>query len=71
MINRALSVTFLESDDGSVTGTPLPKSSVYDTEKKESYFEQAFLVEEKIGAGYFGTVYKVRSKEDAKIYAVS
>ena len=31
---------------------------------------QAFTIEEKIGAGCFGTVYKVRSKEDGKLYAV-
>ena len=31
---------------------------------------QAFAIEEKIGAGCFGTVYKVRSKEDGKLYAV-
>ena len=32
---------------------------------------QAFTIEEKIGAGCFGTVYRVRSKEDGKLYAVS
>ncbi|CAB4058458.1 PKMYT [Lepeophtheirus salmonis] len=38
--------------------------------KKLSYFEQAFEIKEKIGAGFFGTVYKVRSKQDGLEYAV-
>jgi hypothetical protein len=33
-------------------------TQVYDTKKKESYFEQAFLVESEVGAGCFGTVYR-------------
>jgi len=57
------------SDKHTVTGTPL-HSSVYDTKKAQSYFQQAFLVEAEVGAGYFGTVYRVRSKEDSKLYAV-
>jgi len=52
-----------------VTGTPL-HSSVYDTKKDQSYFQQAFITEAEVGAGYFGTVYRVRSKEDSKLYAV-
>jgi len=52
-----------------VTETPL-NSTVYDDKKGESYFEQAFIIERKIGAGCFGTVYKVKCKEDNQIYAV-
>jgi len=66
---RAQAVTFLDSPDGTITGTPL-HSAVYDTSKKQSYFQQAFQIETEIGAGYFGTVYRVRSKEDGKVYAV-
>ena len=39
--------------DAVATETPL-RCSVYDDKKGESYFEQAFIVEKKIGAGYFG-----------------
>ncbi len=64
-------VTFLDSgESSSLQGTPLEKSAIYDSAKKESYFEQAFVVESKIGTGCFGTVYKVRSKEDGQLYAV-
>ena len=55
----------------SVQGTPLPSSKVYDSAKKVSYFEQAFTIEAKIGTGCFGNVYRVKSKEDGKLYAVS
>lgn len=66
---RTQAVTFLDSPDGTITGTPL-HSSVYDNNKKQSYFQQAFLIESEIGEGCFGTVYRVRSKEDGKVYAV-
>jgi len=52
-----------------VTGTPL-QAATYDTAKLESYFEQAFIKEKEIGAGYFGTVYRVKSREDQAVYAV-
>lgn len=57
------------SNKHTVTGTPL-HSSVYDTKKDQSYFQQAFIIEAEVGAGYFGTVYRVRSKEDSHLYAV-
>jgi len=67
---RAQAVSFNDtSDKHTVTGTPL-HSSVYDTKKAQSYFQQAFIVEAEVGAGYFGTVYRVRSKEDGRLYAV-
>ena len=34
------------------------------------YFSSAFEIEKKLGAGYFGVVYQVKSKEDGKLYAV-
>lgn len=37
---------------------------------KESYFKQCFIIEEKIGSGSFGDVYKVKSREDGQYYAV-
>lgn len=45
-------------------------SKHYDESRHESYFEQCFVVEKKIGCGSFGDVFKVKSKEDNKYYAV-
>ena len=59
---QAQSVTFKDSPDGSLTGTPLQATAVYDATRPASYYEQTFDVEEKLGAGYFGTVYRVRNK---------
>lgn len=67
---QAQSVTFKDSPDGSLTGTPLPATAVYDATRRASYYEQTFGVEEKLGAGYFGTVYRVRNKVDGRKYAV-
>jgi len=67
---KAQAVSFNDtSDKHTVMGTPL-HSAVYDTKKDQSYFQQAFAIEAEIGAGYFGMVYRVRSKEDGKKYAV-
>lgn len=48
----------------------LLKSDGYDESRQESYFEQVFDVEGKIGSGYFGDVFRVRSKIDHRYYAV-
>lgn len=45
-------------------------SSIYKQEKLESYFEQCFEVLARIGEGSFGEVFKVRSREDGRLYAV-
>jgi membrane-associated tyrosine/threonine-specific cdc2-inhibitory kinase len=34
------------------------------------YFEQGFIIEGNLGCGSFGKVYKVKSREDGKCYAV-
>ena len=47
-----------------VTETPL-NSTVYDDKKGESYFEQAFIIERKIGAGCFG---KIPNYPDCKMF---
>ena len=79
-MNAAQSVTFIKDAQdkwtknelfSAVQGTPLQSSKVYDSAKKVSYFEQAFTIEAKIGAGCFGNVYRVKSKDDKKLYAVS
>eukprot|EP00092_Neocalanus_flemingeri_P036583 GFUD01039832.1.p1 GENE.GFUD01039832.1~~GFUD01039832.1.p1 ORF type:complete len:603 (+),score=176.77 GFUD01039832.1:64-1872(+) len=67
---KAQAVSFNDtSDKHTLTGTPL-HSAVYDTKKDQSYFQQAFIIEAEVGAGYFGTVYRVRSREDSQLYAV-
>ena len=48
----------------------MPRSAVYDSAKKASYFEQAFTIEALVGAGCFGNVFRVKSKEDNGLYAV-
>lgn len=45
-------------------------ASIYKPTNKESYFEQCFEVLAKIGEGSFGEVFKVRSKEDGRLYAI-
>ncbi|KAG0719305.1 Membrane-associated tyrosine- and threonine-specific cdc2-inhibitory kinase [Chionoecetes opilio] len=45
------------------------QSSVYSAKKPELYFEQCYVIEERLGAGSFGEVYRVRSKEDGCLYA--
>lgn len=42
----------------------------YDESSQELYFDQCFVVEWKIGEGSFGEVFRVRNKEDGKLYAV-
>lgn len=42
----------------------------YNIEKSESYFEQCFDVIERIGEGSFGEVFKVRSRDDGRLYAI-
>uniref|UniRef100_A0A915L2G0 Membrane-associated tyrosine- and threonine-specific cdc2-inhibitory kinase n=1 Tax=Romanomermis culicivorax TaxID=13658 RepID=A0A915L2G0_ROMCU len=42
----------------------------YDTSVDQSYFKQCFIIEEELGSGSFGQVFKVRSKIDGKLYAV-
>lgn len=70
-MNAAQSVTFLDSaQSSSLHEEPLLNSQVYDSGKKVSYFEQAFVIESKIGAGCFGNVYRVRSKDDGQLFAV-
>jgi len=70
-MQTAQSVTFVNiRDESSVLGTPLPPSAVYDSAKKASYFEQAFAIEALVGAGCFGNVFRVKSKEDNGLYAV-
>ena len=45
-------------------------SPYYDSHSHKSYFEQCFDVLEKMGEGSFGEVYKVRSRDDGRLYAI-
>ncbi|CAN8004571.1 unnamed protein product, partial [Ixodes hexagonus] len=45
-------------------------SQHYDSSCQELYLYQCFHVDSKLGQGSFGTVYKVRSREDGRWYAV-
>ncbi|XP_064384490.1 membrane-associated tyrosine- and threonine-specific cdc2-inhibitory kinase-like [Halichondria panicea] len=45
-------------------------SPYYNSHLSVSYFEQCFEVLDKLGQGSFGEVFKVRSHEDGKLYAV-
>uniref|UniRef100_A0A914VD32 Membrane-associated tyrosine- and threonine-specific cdc2-inhibitory kinase n=1 Tax=Plectus sambesii TaxID=2011161 RepID=A0A914VD32_9BILA len=42
----------------------------YDESSSECYFDQCFEKEKKLGEGSFGEVFRVRSKEDGRRYAV-
>jgi len=68
---KTQAISFNDTADKHAVATETPlNSSVYDDKKTESYFEQAFVIEKKIGAGYFGTVYRVKNREDSQLYAV-
>lgn len=45
-------------------------SSSYNEQSKDLYFDQCFQVISKLGAGSFGEVFKVKSREDGHYYAV-
>ena len=57
---KAQLVSF-QAGERAATGTPL-SSAAYDADKVESYFDQAFVKEDEIGAGDFGRVFRVRSR---------
>lgn len=50
--------------------SPPKLSEHYNETLPDSYFKQCFIIEDKIGSGSFGDVYRVLSRDDAKHYAV-
>ncbi|XP_041035975.1 membrane-associated tyrosine- and threonine-specific cdc2-inhibitory kinase [Carcharodon carcharias] len=59
-----------QSVSGKESAAQRLSSRVYDESKEDLYFEQCFQKIIKLGHGSFGEVFKVRSKEDGKLYAV-
>ncbi|XP_008312267.1 membrane-associated tyrosine- and threonine-specific cdc2-inhibitory kinase [Cynoglossus semilaevis] len=49
---------------------PVRPNSVYDPKKSQSYFSQCFTNLGLLGCGSFGEVYKVKSNENGRLYAV-
>ncbi|KAF2365507.1 Protein kinase domain [Trinorchestia longiramus] len=44
-------------------------SPIYNCRGGTSYFEQCYEIEDKLGKGSFGEVYRVRCKDDGRVYA--
>lgn len=64
-VTRAQIVSFRSSKtDDSVL------SDRYNQHSRDLYFNQCFQVISQLGVGSFGEVYKVKSKEDGKLYAI-
>jgi len=55
-----------------VSSSPVPPtlSTSYNRSSEESYIDQVFVTEQKIGEGSFGTVFRMRDKNTGKSYAV-
>ncbi|CAG0915749.1 unnamed protein product [Notodromas monacha] len=64
-ISHATALSFREGPSDHLT-----MSRLYDTTKPDPYFRQCFDVLEDMGRGSFAVVYKVRDKEDGRLYAV-
>ncbi|XP_041365931.1 membrane-associated tyrosine- and threonine-specific cdc2-inhibitory kinase-like isoform X2 [Gigantopelta aegis] len=62
-IQRAQVVSFRSSENSFL-------SKRYNEQSRDLYFNQCFEVISKLGAGSFGEVFKVRSREDGQLYAV-
>ncbi|XP_075784852.1 membrane-associated tyrosine- and threonine-specific cdc2-inhibitory kinase isoform X1 [Pelodiscus sinensis] len=63
---RPRSVSFRSSQDRALA----PHSRLYNPARREPFFSQCFQLLGRLGRGSFGEVYKVRSKEDGRLYAV-
>ncbi|XP_074854502.1 membrane-associated tyrosine- and threonine-specific cdc2-inhibitory kinase [Carettochelys insculpta] len=63
---RPRSVSFRASQDQALA----PRSHLYNPACREPFFSQCFQLLGRLGRGSFGEVYKVRSKEDGRLYAV-
>lgn len=68
-INQSILPHLISFKNLSINGLPI-RNSIYQPAKKETFFDQCFEVIAKIGEGSFGEVFKVRSKEDGRLYAI-
>lgn len=77
--HEAHAISFKDHNNLSIaTSTPRSRSSsldflsssFYDKNKNDSYFEQCFETIRKLGEGSFGEVFKVRSRDDGRFYAI-
>ncbi|CAG0897692.1 unnamed protein product, partial [Darwinula stevensoni] len=62
---KAHPVSFNEEDSSGAL-----RSKLYNSSSRELYFKQCFEEVKKLGEGSFGEVFKVKSREDGKYYAV-
>jgi membrane-associated tyrosine/threonine-specific cdc2-inhibitory kinase len=60
-------ITFLKKDPQNDSDIV---SKHYDEKQKYLFFQQCFIIEGSLGCGSFGKVYRVKSKEDQKYYAI-
>ncbi|XP_011184370.1 membrane-associated tyrosine- and threonine-specific cdc2-inhibitory kinase [Zeugodacus cucurbitae] len=74
MSTTAHAISFRGESDGNSNALPEldpnALSGSYDRSMNETYFEQCFTRLAKIGEGSFGEVFKVRSNEDGRMYAI-
>jgi membrane-associated tyrosine- and threonine-specific cdc2-inhibitory kinase len=68
-INSSIATSTPKSRNSTRNGDSL-FSSFYDKSKTDPYFEQCFETICKLGEGSFGEVFKVRSRDDGKLYAI-
>ncbi|XP_062456870.1 membrane-associated tyrosine- and threonine-specific cdc2-inhibitory kinase [Rhea pennata] len=59
-----------EPEPGPAPAAPPPASRLYDPRRPQTFFRQCFQVLGRLGRGSHGEVYKVRSREDGRLYAV-
>lgn len=68
-VNQSNLPHLISFKDSTIHGSPI-QNSTYVPSKKETFFEQCFETIAKLGEGSFGEVFKVRSKEDGRLYAI-
>lgn len=70
---KAHTISFKNHNSSSLTASVKPsslQSPLYNESREDTYFRQAFEIEANIGSGSFGDVFRVRCKEDGRMYAV-
>ncbi|KAK4030399.1 membrane-associated tyrosine- and threonine-specific cdc2-inhibitory kinase isoform X2 [Daphnia magna] len=62
---KAHTISFKSKSDSALICSPH-----YNLSKEDTFFRQCFEIQANIGSGSFGDVFRVRSKEDGRMYAV-